>query len=91
MTLSNDQVKAYVRDRFELVRLEKGEGDAAQDAAIESLKADGFPSVLVLDSRGIERYRFEGFDHPDEFLDQVKQGEAELARVTSATASAPGG
>lgn len=91
MTLSNDQVKAYVRDRFELVRLEKAEGDADQDAAIESLKIDDFPSVLVLDSKGIERYRFGGFDHPDEFLKEVKQGEAELARVTPATSSAPGG
>ena len=82
MTLSNDLVKAYVRDRFELVRLEKGEGDAAQDAAIESLAVDDYPSVLVLDSKGIERYRFEGFEQPDGFLDEVKKGEAGLARVT---------
>ena len=88
MTLSNDQVKAYVRDRFELVRLEKGEGDAAQDAAIESLKVDDFPSVLVLDSKGMERYRFGGFDRPDEFLNELKQGEAELARVMPASSSA---
>ena len=91
MTLSNDQVKAYVRDRFELVRLEQGEGDAAQDAAVESLDVGDFPSVLVLDSKGIERYRFEGFEHPDEFLDELKKGEAELARATPALDSPAGG
>ena len=91
MTLSNDQVKAYVRDRFEPVRLEKGEGDAAQDGAIESLQVDDFPAVLVLDSTGVERYRFGGFEHPDEFLAEVKKGEAELARVTPAPAPPGGG
>ena len=91
MTLSSDQVKAYVSDRFELVRLEKNDGDAAQDAAVESLAVDDFPAVIVLDSQGIERYRFAGFEHPDEFLDEVKKGEAELARVTPAPGAATGG
>jgi thiol:disulfide interchange protein len=91
VTLSSDQVKAYVRDRFELVRLEKGEGDAAQDAAIEALAVVDFPSVLVLDSKGVERHRIGGFEHPGEFLDEVKKGEAELARATPAASPTGGG
>jgi thiol:disulfide interchange protein len=91
VTLSNDEVKAYVRDRFELVRLEMRDGDAAQDAAIESLGVGDFPAVLVLDDKGIERYRIVGFEHPEEFLQEVKKGEAELARLTPATDSPTGG
>jgi thiol:disulfide interchange protein len=82
VTLSNDQVKAHLADRFELVRLEMHDGDAAQDAAIESLGVGAFPAVLVLDSQGVERHRVDGFVSPDEFLGELEEAEAELARAT---------
>jgi TolA-binding protein len=45
----------------------------------ERFGAQWTPTVIIADSRGTERYRFEGFLPPDEFLPQVEFGLAKAA------------
>lgn len=67
-TFSRDDVRAALADTI-LVKLDFTRKSEKNDLLKKELGIIGMPTVIVLDSRGVERGRFSGFLGPEDFLD----------------------
>jgi hypothetical protein len=68
-------VARFINENFVPVKIHIKE----QPATFERFGAQWTPTLLVLDSGGTERYRFEGYLPPAEFLAQLETGLAKIA------------
>jgi hypothetical protein len=66
----NERVARFVNDNFLPVKLHIRE----QQPAFERFGAQWTPTLIILDSDGKERYRFEGFLPPEDFLAELHMG-----------------
>jgi hypothetical protein len=75
----DQRVVRFVNDNFLTARVHvKDPGNAFQKYS-ERFKAPWTPTILVLDSAGIERHRIEGFLPTDDLLGQLMLGRARIA------------
>ncbi len=77
-------MSTFITSNFNPVRLHVKK----QPGAMERFGVDWTPTVLILDAKGKERYRIEGFLPADEFLGQLQLGlgHAEFANKNLAEA-----
>jgi hypothetical protein len=78
----------YVTQHFIPVRVHVKENAADFRRLGDRFDAHWTPTVLLVDSSGTERYRFEGFLPPDDFLSQLALGRARAAFAGQDYASA---
>jgi hypothetical protein len=70
-------VESLIRESFIPARAHIKE----QPQTFERFNAQWTPTILILDSKGTERHRIEGFLPADDFLAQLKLGLAHAARL----------
>jgi TolA-binding protein len=68
-------VTSFIEEHFLPVKIHIKENHAA----FERFGAQWTPTVIVADSDGTERYRFEGYLPPEDFLSQLELGLAKTA------------
>ncbi len=66
----DERVARFVSERFVPVKIHIKE----RPSVFERFGARWTPTLLVLDASGAERYRFEGYLPPEDFLAQLKLG-----------------
>lgn len=71
------RVEPFINDNFIPARAHVKENQAA----FERFNAQWTPTVLILDPKGTERHRIEGFLPADDFLAQLRLGLAHAARL----------
>ena len=69
------RVTQFIVDNFTAVRLHV----KSHPEAMERFNAQWTPTVIMLDSSGVERHRIEGYLDADEFLGQLMLGAAHVA------------
>lgn len=75
-----------IRDNFVPVKIHVKENQAA----FERFGAQWTPTIIIDDPEGTERYRFEGYLPPDEFMAQLELGLAKTAFAKNDFAKAEG-
>ena len=75
-----------IRDNFVPVKIHVKENPAA----FERFGAQWTPTIIIDDPEGTERYRFEGYLPPDEFMAQLELGLAKTAFAKNDFAKAEG-
>ncbi len=68
-------MESFIRENFIPVKIHIKE----QPQVFQRFGAQWTPTLVILDSDGKERYRFEGYLPPDDFLAQLKLGLAHAA------------
>jgi thioredoxin family protein/tetratricopeptide repeat protein len=71
----NDRVSKFINENFVPIKIHIKENKDA----FGRFGAQWTPTLIVLDPEGKERYRFEGFLPPDDFLAQLETGLARSA------------
>lgn len=69
------RVTQFINDNFTPVRLHV----KTHPEAMERFNVQWTPTVLMLDAKGTERHRIEGYLDADEFLGQLELGAAQVA------------
>ncbi len=75
----NDRVSRFVTDNFLAARVHPRQNPDAFKLYSERHQAPWTPTILLLDSDGVEHYRIEGFLPTDDFLAQLMLGRARIA------------
>lgn len=73
------RVVKFVDDNFMPARVHVRDDSALFQKYGEKYNAQWTPTILELDSQGVERHRIEGFLPADEFLGQLMLGRAQIA------------
>ena len=76
---TDPRVSDFVTRHFTTVRVHPKETPDAFSQLGDKYDAHWTPTILILDSRGTERHRIEGFLPADEFLPQLMLGVAKAA------------
>jgi TolA-binding protein len=79
-------VAGLIRDHFVPVKIHVKENPAA----FQRFGAQWTPTIIIDDPEGTERYRFEGYLPPDEFMAQLELGLAKTAFANNDFAKAEG-
>ena len=87
---TDPRVVDFVTRHFTPVRVHVKENAAAFAALGERFDAQWTPTILIVDSDGVERHRIEGFIPADEFLAQLALGVAKAAFARKDYAAAEG-
>ena len=75
----NEQVVRFVNENFIAARVHVKENPDAFRRYSERYKAPWTPTILLLDSEGVEHHRIEGFLPAEEWLAQLMLGRARIA------------
>ncbi len=75
----DERVASFVAENFIPARVHVKDDAAAFKQYGEKYAAQWTPTILELDSEGVERHRIEGFLPPDDFLAQLMLGRARIA------------
>ena len=75
----DERVVKFVNDNFIPARVHVRDDSALFQKYGEKYGAQWTPTILELDSEGVERHRIEGFLPNDEFLAQLMLGRAQIA------------
>jgi hypothetical protein len=75
----DERVVKFVTDNFLPARVHVRDDSALFQRYGEKYGAQWTPTILELDSEGVERHRIEGFLPNDEFLAQLMLGRAQIA------------
>jgi len=75
----DQRVVKFVNDNFLPARVHAKDDSALFQKFGEQYNAQWTPTILELDSAGVERHRIEGFLPADEFLAQLMLGRAQIA------------
>lgn len=75
----NEQVVRFVNENFIAARVHVKENPDAFRRYSERYKAPWTPTILLLDSEGVEHHRIEGFLPAEELLAQLMLGRARIA------------
>ncbi|HEX5885896.1 MAG TPA: tetratricopeptide repeat protein [Pyrinomonadaceae bacterium] len=81
---SDDQISAFINENFVPLAAHIKE----HPAYFHRFDALWTPTVLMLDSNGVERHRLEGYLPPDEFRAQLEMGLARIAFMSKKWADA---
>ena len=74
----NERVARFVTDNFLAARVHPRQNPDAFKLYSEGYKAPWTPTILLLDSDGVEHHRIEGFLPNDDFLAQLMLGRARI-------------
>jgi len=75
----NERVARFVADNFLAARVHPRQNPDAFKLYSEGYKASWTPTILLLDSDGVEHHRIEGFLPVDDLLAQLMLGRARIA------------
>jgi len=75
----NERVARFVTDNFLAARVHPRQNPDAFKLYSEGYKAPWTPTILLLDSDGVEHHRIEGFLPVDDLLAQLMLGRARIA------------